>query len=168
MAQNTITLDDISIRNRLKPGDLGRITSLHGLLYSKQYNHNIRFEAYVAESLADFYYNYHPEQDRVWICEHKEKLVGSLVLQHREEKAQLRYFLIAPDYRGIGLGKELMNRFMGSLKGAEYKEAFLLTTNDLSAASSLYKRHGFVLTDENPSEEFGKPMMIQRYVWKAE
>ncbi|MCC5907162.1 MAG: GNAT family N-acetyltransferase [Balneolaceae bacterium] len=167
MAKKRITLDDITIRTRLKPGDIGRITYLHGILYSRHYNHNIHFEAYVAKGLAEFYFNYNPKKDRAWLCEHKEELIGSIVLQHREEKAQLRYFLIHPDYRGIGLGKTLMKLYMEYLKEKNYKEAFLLTTRELSAASSLYKRHGFFLSDEKPTEDFGKPMILQRYVWKA-
>jgi ribosomal protein S18 acetylase RimI-like enzyme len=101
------------------------------------------------------------------LCDHKNKLIGSIVLQHREESAQLRYFLIHPDYRGIGLGKTLMKLYMEYLQEKGYKESYLLTSSELMAASSLYKRYGFVLSDEKPTEDFGKPLMLQRYVWKA-
>jgi N-acetylglutamate synthase-like GNAT family acetyltransferase len=167
MTKKNITPDDITIRNHLEAGDIGRITYMHGMLYNRQFNHNIRFEAYVAESLADFYYNYDPKKDRVWICEHEKKVIGSLVLQHREEKAQLRYFLIHPGYRGIGLGNHLMERFMAFLEQCGYPEAFLLTSDKLYAASALYRKHGFDLAAEEPSDEFGKPLMIRRHVWKS-
>jgi GNAT superfamily N-acetyltransferase len=82
---------------------------------------------------------------------------------HRGEAAQLRYFILAPAYRGIGLGKKLMELYMDFLRQAGYQSSYLWTTNELPAAISLYKRYGFVLTDEKPSDAFGKPVIEQRY-----
>jgi peptidyl-dipeptidase Dcp len=87
---------------------------------------------------------------------------------HREENtAQLRYFLIDPEYRGIGLGKRLMDLYMDSLHECGYKSSYLWTTNELDAATSLYKRYGFVLTEEKESIAFGKMLKEQRYDFTA-
>lgn len=159
-----VTLDDISIRHTFHPGDIGYIIYLHGHLYAAQYNHGIKFETYVAEGLIEFYKQFNSEKDRIWICEHNDKIIGFLLLMHRDNNAaQLRYFLIHPDYRGIGLGKRLMELFMAFFHRCNYSSAYLWTTDELHAAASLYTRHGFKLTEEVESEAFGKPLIEQRY-----
>lgn len=162
--ESRITLSDIKIRTDLRPGDIGYVTFLHGLLYSREYNFGISFEAYVAAGLHDFYQQYDPNSDCVWVCEHKNKIVGFLSLMHRPaDTAQLRYFILSPDYRGIGLGKKLMNLFMEFFHLKGYRNAYLWTTNNLYTAAYLYKSKGFVLTQEMDSTHFGIPLKEQRY-----
>src|SRR5688572_19787367 len=92
-----IALDDINIRTELKPGDLGYVMHRHGKLYSEEYGYGIGFETYVGFGLYEFYKNYDPSFDRVWIPEHNNTIIGFLLLMHRENKAaQLRYFYIEP------------------------------------------------------------------------
>ena len=164
---NGISLDDIFVRTELRPGDIGYVTYLHGSLYSREYNYGIQFESYVAKGLCEFYEKYNPERSRLWACEHNDRLIGFLLLMDRGKAAQLRYFLIEPDYRGIGLGSKLMNLYMDFLQECAYKESFLWTTHELSAAAHLYKRHGFQLTEEKASTAFGKALKEQRYDWIA-
>lgn len=158
-----ITLDDIAIRTKLEPGDLGYIIYLHGHLYNREYDYGIEFESYVASGLAEFYQQYDPQKDRVWICEHENRIVGFLLLMHRGDSAQLRYFILEQEYRGIGLGNKLLNLYMDFLKEKNYKSSYLLTTDELPASAHLYKKFGFTLTEEKPSNAFGKPVMQQRY-----
>jgi len=95
----TVDIRDIRIRSELMPGDLGYVMYLHGKLYGVEYGYSIQFETYVAAGLHEFYKNYDPAKDHVWICEHSHKMVGFLLLMHREHNAaQLRYFLIEPKY----------------------------------------------------------------------
>lgn len=158
------SLSDIRIRTRLRPGDIGYITYMHGVLYSKEYKYGPGFEAYVAKGLGEFQMNYDPSRSRVWICEHKEKIVGALVLVDRGTSAQLRYFIIEPLYRGIGLGRKLMKRFMKFLKECGYTHAYLLTTDELPASAHLYTSSGFTLTEAKPGDPlFGKPVRELRY-----
>lgn len=159
-----ITQEDISIRTELKPGDIGYITWMHGKLYSNEYGYGLSFESYVAEGLSKFCKNYDPEIDRVWVCEHDGRMVGFLLLMHIEPgTAQLRYFLLDPAYRGIGLGKKLMELYMEFLKEKGYSKSLLWTTSEQDTAAGLYKRYGFKLTEEKPSAAFGKPVTEQRY-----
>ncbi len=158
-----LSLGTISIRTELQPGDLGYIIYLHGALYKREYNYGLQFEAYVAEGLCEFYKKYNPERDCVWLCEHENRIIGSLVLVDRGKAAQLRYFLIEPEYRGIGLGSKLMTLYMDFLRECCYRESYLWTTHELETAAFLYKRVGFKLTDERESTAFGKPLREQRY-----
>jgi peptidyl-dipeptidase Dcp len=164
MMDESIQLSDITIRTELKPGDIGYVIYLHGHLYKKEYNYGIGFESYVAEGLAEFYHHYNPVKDRVWICEYKNEIAGFLLLMHRENNsAQLRYFLLVPEYRGMGLGKKLMELYMEFYHSCGYTSSYLWTTNELHAAASLYQRFGFKLTYEKASTAFGKPVKEQRY-----
>jgi GNAT superfamily N-acetyltransferase len=159
-----IKIEDINISHDFLPGDIGSIIHLHGILYKKEYDYGVGFEAYVAGGLLEFYQNYNPERDRIWICRHNYKIIGSLLLMHRDaDMAQFRYFLIDPAYRGIGLGKKLMENFLEFLLKSHYKSAYLWTTEELKTAISLYKRYGFKLTEEKESTAFGKPVKEMRF-----
>jgi len=158
------TYKNISIRTELNPGDLGYVVYRHGKLYAQENGYGIAFEAYVAAGLGEFYRLYDTEKDCVWVCEDKEKIVGFLLLMHRSDRqAQLRYFYLEPQYRGTGLGKELMRLFMDFLKEKNYKSAYLWTTNEQAAAAALYERYGFTLTEEKQSDAFGKRLIEQRF-----
>jgi GNAT superfamily N-acetyltransferase len=161
---NNIQLDEIRIRTDLRPGDIGYVTFMHGLVYKQEYDYNIDCEIYIARGFCEFYENYDPRRDCVWVAEHKDKVVGFLLLMHREgNAAQLRYFILDPAYRGIGLGQKLTSLYMDSLRERGYKTSYLWTISELSAAAHIYKKMGFVLTEEKDSTVFGRPMKEQRY-----
>jgi len=160
---SNVSLDEISIRTELCSGDIGYVIHLHGALYAKEYGYGLQFESYVAKGLAEFYEKYDPERNRVWVCEHNSRVVGFVLLMDRGTAAQLRYFLIEPEYRGIGLGSKLLKLYMEFLRQCDYKASYLWTTHELSTAALLYKRLGFNLTEEKESTAFGKPLREQRY-----
>lgn len=161
--------EQISIRTELRSGDLGNIIRLHGEMYHQEHGFGLGFEAYVAQGVGEFYLQYDPELDRIWIVEHDNKMVGCLALMHREEgSAQLRYYFLLPEYRGLGLGKKLMDQYMEWLLDKGFTHSYLLTTGELGAAAALYTRHGFVLTEEHTTESFGKPVIEQRYDWRMQ
>jgi ribosomal protein S18 acetylase RimI-like enzyme len=158
-----ITLSDIQIRNTLLPGDLGYIAYIHGDLYAKECGYGLSFETYVMEGLSAFARDYDVAKDKIWICEHNGKMTGCLVAQHRSEQVQLRYFIFLPEYRGIGLGKYLMQEFVNFMQEKGITQAYLWTTSDQHAAIALYTRYGFILSEEKPSNMFGKPILERRY-----
>jgi GNAT superfamily N-acetyltransferase len=165
-----VSIDEIAIRTELRPGDIGYVTYLHGALYSREYGYGLQFESYVARGLCEFYETYNPERNRIWVCEHKrsspadnDRMIGFLLLMDRGAAAQLRYFLIEPEYRGIGLGAKLLDLYMEFLNQCGYKSSYLWTTHELYTAAFLYKRLGFHLTEEKESTSFGKRLVEQRY-----
>jgi GNAT superfamily N-acetyltransferase len=159
----SITLRDIDIHNELLPGDFGYVVYLHGKLYGAECGYGLGFESYVAKGLHEFCEQYDPKTNRVWVCRHSGSVVGFMLLMNRGSAAQLRYFLIEPSYRGIGLGRKLMSLYMEFLKACNYKSSYLLTTAELSAAAHLYLSNGFVLKGEKESTAFGKLAVEQRY-----
>lgn len=161
--KKNLTIDMISIRTEIRPGDIGYVTYLHGAVYSREYGYGLQFESYVAKGLCEFYETYNPERNRVWACEHNGRIIGFLLLMDRGAAAQLRYFLIEPEYRGIGLGAKLLDLYIEFFKQCGYKSSYLWTTHELDTAVFLYKRLGFKLTEEKESTSFGKPLREQRY-----
>ena len=89
-------LSAVNLRNTLQPGDLGYIAYVHGELYAKECGYGLSFEAYVLKGLNEFAHEYDALKDKVWICEHGDKIVGFLVAQHRDDAMQFRYFLFLP------------------------------------------------------------------------
>ena len=157
-------LEDITIRHVLRPGDLGYVIYRASKIAEQENNYGVGFETYVAGGLLQFYENYDPNKDYVWVCEHDGRIIGFLLLVHRENNAaQLKNFYLEPEFRGIGLGKKLMNQFMSVLKENGYASSYLWTTNEQQTAAMLYKRHGYVLTEEKESGAFGKPVIEQKF-----
>lgn len=154
----------VVIRDAFASGDIGTLTRMHGELYRREFGYGVMFEAYCAQGIAEFALAFDANRDRVWLCDDGGTLVGSLMLAHRDGGvAQLRFFLVAPSYRGQGLGGRLMTHYMDALGSLGYARSYLWTTDDLHAAASLYTRHGFKLIESVPSTRFGKPLLEQRY-----
>src|SRR5574338_1452041 len=128
-------LHEINIRTELRPGDIEWVAGRHAELYKKEFDYGIEFANYVREGLQEFSENYDPALDRLWLGEHDDRIVASLFLVHRpENSSQLRYFLIEPDYRGISLGKKLMEMFLAFHHSCGYASCYLWTTNEQEAA----------------------------------
>jgi ribosomal protein S18 acetylase RimI-like enzyme len=156
--------EEITIRSELRSGDIGYVIYMHGNLYKKEYGYGISMEAYIADGFSEFYKNYDPKKDKVWVAEYENKIVGFLLLMHRENNsAQLRYFILDPKFRGMGLGKKMAGFYLDYLKEKGYRSSYLWTTNELYAAAHIYKSMGFKLTEEFESTAFGKLLKEQRY-----
>jgi len=139
-----IKLEDITIRTDIRPGDIGYITYMHGWIYGEEYGYSTAFEGYVAESFQKFLLNYNPDNDRLWCAEHNGNIIGCIGIVDHGERAQLRWFLINPHYRRIGLGKKLLQELLDFAEMKNYRSIYLDTTSDLDKAISMYTRVGFI------------------------
>lgn len=157
-------LEEITIRHDFRPGDIGTMVYMHGSLYQVEFGYGIPFETYVAEGLVEYYRQYNPARERVWLAEHEGKIAGTLLLKNRGLSAQLRYFLIRPEYRGLGLGKKLIELYMDFYNTCGYQSCYLWTTRELKAAAAIYIKNGFILAEERDSEAFGKKVVEQKYI----
>ena len=154
----------MKIRTTLLPGDLSFLISSHTEFYNRELGYTEKFEYYVAKSAVEFYETYAPERSRIWIVEDEEgQRLASLVLQDRGLAAQLRYFLILPEFQGKGLGKKLLNQFMAYAQEKEYRSSYLWTTEEQEVAVGLYESFGYRLVEERPSSSFGKPLIERKY-----
>jgi N-acetylglutamate synthase-like GNAT family acetyltransferase len=153
----------ISIRNDLKPGDVGYITYMHGILYAPMQGWDYTFDGYVAVPLAEFAKS-HSSRERIWIAEKGGRIVGSAaIVKFSEKEAQLRWLLLDPDVRGKGLGRRLLEEALDFCRKAEYSSVFLWTVNTLHAAAMLYQSVGFKETEELTHELWGSIVTEVRY-----
>jgi len=162
---NKICLSDITIRNNFQYGDLGKVLFLHGLLYHQEYGFNHEFEAYVAEGLGEFSQLYRKSKSSLWIAEIADSIIGSIaILERASKEAQLRWFLIHPEYRSIGLGKILFGKALTFCRNAGYSTIFLWTLDNLIAARAIYERNGFKLKKQKKHQLWGKNLIEEYYI----
>jgi N-acetylglutamate synthase-like GNAT family acetyltransferase len=164
-ATHSYTLDEVRVRYDLRPGDVGSVVSLHAILYSREYSYDHTFEAYVAAGAAEFLQSFDAQTDRLWIAEAGGETVGSIAIVSRpESEAQLRWFLIHPDWRRLGLGRILLREALRFCKECGYQTIYLWTVSYLAAATHLYTSAGFKKTEEKTSKLWGHTVTEERYV----
>lgn len=154
---------NIVVRTELKPGDIGSLIYLHGVLYAKEQGWDHTFEAYVAGPLAEFAKSHTP-RGRIWIVEESENVAGSIaIVEVSEEEAQLRWLLLHPKLRGQGIGRMVMAEAISVCEAQGYTIVFLWTVSALAAAAKLYEEFGFHISEERIREIWGTTVTEQRY-----
>jgi N-acetylglutamate synthase-like GNAT family acetyltransferase len=152
------------IRTHIKPGDIGYITYMHGILYSAEHNLDHTFEGYVAAGLGQFAKTYDPNKDYFAVAELDERIVGAIAIVGQGDRtAQLRWFLVHPDARGKGLGRRLVNDAVNFCRQRGFESVFLWTISELKTAAHLYRDAGFKLTEQNTHEIWGAVRTEERY-----
>ena len=154
----------MSIRTELKPGDIGYIIYLHGDLYAREYALDKTFEGDVAIRMGEFAKIYDPRKDYFAVAELDGRIVGSIVINGlSEEIAQIRWFLVHPDARGRGLGRQLIDGALAFCREHKFKKVTLWTISELKAAAHLYRQAGFTVTREETHEIWGASRTEQEY-----
>jgi len=152
---------------RIRPhriGDASYVTFLHGTLYSEEYSLDSTFEVEVGRGIAGFVSRFDPQRDGFWIAEFDSHVVGAIAIVHKaKESAQLRWFILHPAYRRLGLGRELMTYAVDFCRDKGYKKVFLWTFDELHAAIHLYRSFGFERTKRKTHFRWGRNLTEELY-----
>jgi len=150
-------LNDIEITGYV-PGAIGKITELHATYYSKHSGFGLFFEAKVATEMSEFLGRYDKNWDRFWIVTKNGEIVGSIVIdgvKRETEGAHLRWFIVAPQYQGQGIGNKLLQKAVEFCKEKRFKRVYLCTITGLDRARHLYEKFGFRLSLEHRDKQWG-------------
>ena len=159
----TLGTKPYTIRNDLRPGDLGEIVRLHGVLYAAEHGFDSTFEPYVAAPLSEFSLKRSP-RERIWVVERGGAVAGSVaVVDAGNETSQLRWLILDPSLRGRGLGKQLVGEAVRFSRESGYSRMILWTVGELTTAIAIYESYGFRPAESKSHSIWGRELTEQRY-----
>ena len=148
------------------PGEIGRITELHALYYSRHWGFGLFFESKVASEITEFLNRFDRGHDGFWVLTLDDKIVGSVAVDGKEAKtagARLRWFIVDTEYQGRGFGRILLREAIGFCKQTNIHRVYLYSFAGLDAARHLYEEFGFVLKEEHEDQTWGRPVSEQTF-----
>ena len=148
------------------PGAIGRIAELHGTYYHKHWGFHLFFESKVAIELSEFLRRFKEASDGFWVASVGEKIVGAIAIDganHDSQGAHLRWFIVAPENQGHGIGCKLLKEAIEFCRKKKSGRVYLWTFSGLDPARHLYERFGFKLCEEREGNQWGRTVTEQRF-----
>ena len=107
--------------------------------------------AYYDYDTEHMYQAYQGEREVYYVIEVDGKVVGGGGVKHlagtNENIAEFQKFYLLPEYRGMGLGKQLITKCIDFARSAGYDAIYLETFENMHAAQGLYRKYGFQYID---------------------
>jgi len=152
----------------LIPGGLAASALLQTRYYARDHGFGVVFEAGRLADIASFVARYDAGRDAVWLVVDGGQMLGSLVLDagasEDRSSLQLRWFIVADELRGRGIGRRMMTAAMDFAR-ARRARVHLGTFAGLDAARHLYEAYGFRKVLERRSTAWGPEVLEQHWEW---
>jgi ribosomal protein S18 acetylase RimI-like enzyme len=164
-------VNEATVRDELRPGDLEAIVAHHRRVYGEEYGVDSRFGDFVAAAVARAAERGFPsEREAIRIVELDGAHAGSIGLSDEGDgEAAIRWVVFSPEVRGNGLGRRLLGEMIAFAEDQGYRRVWLETFSELSVAAHLYREHGFVVTGEDTAPRWGRDAItMQRYELELE
>lgn len=150
--------DTVRLRSDWRPGDGDLIVDLHRRGYAPEgARFGGAFPDYVGETVREARLDAPGHASRVWFAERGPETLGCAAMIDRGTRGQLRWVVLLPEARGLGIGKALFAAAMDHAAAQGWPEVYLETTDGLGASMQLYLANGFTLTSDEPAELWHGP-----------
>jgi ribosomal protein S18 acetylase RimI-like enzyme len=162
---------DLTIRRDGGAGDVAAIVALHARIYPGEHGVDDSFVDDIATTLDQVIARGWPGAgEGLWMVERDGAVLGCLALTDEGGgEGRVRFFLLAPELRGRGLGRRLLGELLETAHEAGYERLTLATFSDLRAAAHLYREAGFEVVREDPGPRWGREAFVyQHYVLELE
>lgn len=117
---------------------------------------------YLTQGVISLVEKFDSEKDCMFILECDNNASGCIAVTHSDDSvAQLRYFFLEPELRGLGVGTGLLNTALEFCRQKEYSHVFLWTVSVREATRILYKNAGFKIT-ETSKTIIGEPRLRRK------
>ena len=162
-AQYATMTETVTLRP-YRADDFQWLVALHGAHYAQAEGFDETFAVLVASILREFEATQDPAVETGWVAEREGTPLGSIFcVRVDDETAKLRLFLLAPEARGLGLGKRLLAECMGFARGRGYRRMVLWTHESHEAACALYRKSGWTCRSSKPVRSFGVDLVEQAW-----
>lgn len=154
------------IRENYQAGLIASVTGMHASFYSKNYGFGAVFERKVASEMSEFMGRIERPANTTFSAYRGDQLLGSVSIDGEdlgENTAHLRWFIVSPDARGLGVGKQLMEKATTFVDEHGFQLTRLWTFQGLDAARYLYESVGYRLVEEKPGTQWGTQVVEQEF-----
>ena len=128
---------------------------------SKEYGIEFEVEDKVSQDMTELGM-FTPPDGRLTLVTLESELVGIGCLRKIEDEiGEIKRMYLRPNYRGRGIGKELLEFLFEEAKSLGYKTIRLDSVHFMDAAHSLYRSFGFIEIEPYPESEI--PEEIQEH-----
>jgi GNAT superfamily N-acetyltransferase len=157
--------DRIVVRRELRPGDEQAIGDLHERVYPAEFGLNASFCEGVRTNIEHARAGGWPgAREAVWLIDGERELAGSLGLtRESDDVGRVRWFVLAPELRGHGLGRSLVSELIAEARASGYTRLELETFSALATAAGIYRTAGFRLLSSEERNDWGPPVVFQFY-----
>lgn len=106
-------------------------------------------EKYVSVEPADLEILYHPQREvlssdgEIFFALINQEVVGTVAMIKQESTFELAKLAVAPRYKGLKIGEQLMQRCIDYAREKQVDTIILFTNRTLLPAISLYRKLGF-------------------------
>ena len=149
-------MTDITLE-RFGAADRDWLIDQHSAHYAAEEGFDDTFGPMVAGILDAFLAEHDPDVEQGWIAKQGATRLGCIFcVRVNAQTAKLRLFMVAPEARGQGLGRRLIETCMGFARARDYRDMKLWTHQSQTAAGALYAKTGWTLVESRPAHSFGK------------
>lgn len=146
---------------------LARVTEMHAVYYSINFEFGSIFERKVAAEMAEFLGRLNNPANLTLHAKLNGRIVGAVSIDGEDLGdgiAHLRWFIIDDAARGRGIGRTLIKHAMAHVDSYRYVQTQLWTFRGLDAARHLYEKFGFILDGEQRGKQWGTEVTEQKFV----